>query len=774
MWDSAFRVSVQRVTDALLRKAVLPSGNRAFERVSAAMVVRAALLARQSEQTLLFQVPEATAATARHIAAALLVGNHAHTHGVGELPADEARPLFKGDVLLVTAAVSACKAELDALPIGAYNHLHDYWEVVPLSKYTMPRMDKPRVFLANPGWMQTSAAGRRFGAVIVDASHPRSFERVEELTKAAIGCSPLRIVVTPPMSESELRACGYPDKSKLWIWDPESVRLAEGIVCDKELQPPELPERVVWVCDSDLEASEALSRLYRTLAAATKAAARQPYPGLAQCWSLYNRLRHLAVPLAQLEQVAATAWAGSLRDRVDALQEVQGHGSVAWETTWPALRDAVASAYATFLKREETAKFWALAANVESFLASRAPRLRIVVPTQQETDLLHQRLDELVDGVATAVADGRLEIVTFAQEARLVAEGDTAPTHLLGPRANGHRYLDVFPSNRVDQLLYPHELNAERTHLARLYDAWTTARGEDERAKLLLPLGFRPLAHEPQASQLRRPGIAVRRTTGHAVELSTDSEVSGDLDIEELVESGARRTTSSGSSPGGGLDTSDHVDVVFTRGGSLTFYTRESIDVYFSESGEIHRHPVTDLKPGWQVISFVDGRYDSLFKRLTEVVNTRLPVRERTALELWQSVKDRLVASHSTRRALYEKLRAKGLETSYDTFTSWFRDGEEAVIAPQQRDEFDVLARETPTYQSDALREATFTAVQHARGRNRAAGRKLKQFLRAVVSGDGYGEALESARKIDAALADVLAAVEVLEVVSITRINRSR
>ena len=95
MWDSAFRVSVQRVTDALLRKAVLPSGDRAFERVSAAMVVRAALLARQSEQTLLFQVPEATAATARHIAAALLVGNHAHTHGVGELPADEARPLLR-------------------------------------------------------------------------------------------------------------------------------------------------------------------------------------------------------------------------------------------------------------------------------------------------------------------------------------------------------------------------------------------------------------------------------------------------------------------------------------------------------------------------------------------------------------------------------------------------------------------------------------------------------------------------------------------------------
>ncbi|ONJ18758.1 hypothetical protein [Burkholderia cenocepacia] len=65
MWDSAFLISTQRVTDALLRKPVLSTGGKAFEKISAAIAVRMALRARPSiEQSLLFIVPEATASTA--------------------------------------------------------------------------------------------------------------------------------------------------------------------------------------------------------------------------------------------------------------------------------------------------------------------------------------------------------------------------------------------------------------------------------------------------------------------------------------------------------------------------------------------------------------------------------------------------------------------------------------------------------------------------------------------------------------------------------------
>ena len=245
MWNSAFRITRQRITFALLCKPVLPHRGRAFERVSAAIAVRTALLTRTAEQTLLFLVPEANATCARYVTAALLVGNHGHTNGDGELPTEEARPLFRG-----TSAVSACKDELHEVQIGSYNRLKDLWEVIPLSKYTAPRAEKPRVFLANPGWVLSSVAGRRFGAVVIDASHPRTIEKLPELIKISEGCSSLRIAVAPPVDAFALSACGYPAKSAVWLWDPQAITEAEVAIGNESAEPYPVGERTLHVCDS--------------------------------------------------------------------------------------------------------------------------------------------------------------------------------------------------------------------------------------------------------------------------------------------------------------------------------------------------------------------------------------------------------------------------------------------------------------------------------------------------------------------------------------------
>jgi hypothetical protein len=93
-------------------------------------------------------------------------------------------------------------------------------------------------------------------------------------------------------------------------------------------------------------------------------------------------------------------------------------------------------------------------------------------------------------------------------------------------------------------------------------------------------------------------------------------------------------------------------------------------------------------------------------------------------------------------------------------------------MAPRHLEEFSALARASGAYPSEHLLSQTFRSVQKARGRNRAAGRKLSAFLRAVVSGDGYDDALESARVVDSGLGDVLAAVEVLDVATVRFIPR--
>ncbi|GEM_PF-3211076 len=778
MWDSAFQISTQLVTDALLRKPVLPGGGKAFEKVSAAIAVRTALRARVAEQTLLFLVPEATASTARHITAALLVGNYVHANGQDQLPQEEVRQLFRGDVLLVTPAVSECKGALDDLPIvGSYHKLRDFWEVIPLSKYTKPKVDKPRVFLANPGWMLEGAAGRRFGAVIIDSSHPRTLERLPDLLRVATGCTSVRLVVSPPMNDTALRSCGYPEKAAIWIWDPQAMTDAQAIVDREDAEPHTLGERFLWVCEDDAEAANVLALLHRQLVAAQRAAAGKPYPGLQLCWSIYNRLRQLTVPLAQLEQAASGTWAGSLRERVDALAEVHGHGDVGWDTTWPGLVDSVKSAYQTLAQRELTAKFWAVASNVEAFIASREQHLRIVVASQKESELLVQMLSHVVDDVGQAMADGRLEFVTGGAEARLVAEGQLSPTVLLGPRTNGHRHLDIFPSQRIDEYVYPHEVDVERAAQARLYGSWTQEALDERRVQLLAPLGFKPPTKAKASASSPRPRISIGRTNGHAVKVATAADISTNLDIDAPTDGldygGCDEEFPQVRYVGMPALAGDIVEVTFTRGDTERYYAMQNVDVFFSESEQMQRHAAASLKPGWQIVGFVDGRYEGLFRRFAEVVKSRLPAQARVALELWQAAKDELWARYPDKYPLYAELSRKGLVSGYAAMLTWF--DEEGALAPMHFEEFEVVAKECETYRkAPAMLKATFDAVQHVRGRNRVAGKALRRFLRAVVSGEGYDDALDGARKLDTALGDVFAAVEVLEVHSVRVTQRSR
>lgn len=776
MWDGAIQSSSQRVTDALLHRAVLPQDALAFEKVTGAIAVRAALRLFAGEQSLLFAVPEATASTARHIVAALLIGDHAHANAQGALPEVEVRHLLRGDIVLVTQAISNGKARLEELQIGMGQRLADLWDVATLSRYTSAKSAKPRVFLANPGWLEKAMGGRRFGSVVIDASHPSTFSRLPELMRAASGCTSLRIAISPPPPEDVLAACGHPSKLQVWMWDPQAKRDAETVVEATDQQPHATGDRFLWVCDSDVEAAQTLAEVYRWLTIAARAAEGRGYPGLRQCWGIYNRLRQVAVPLAQLEQVAATTWAGNLRQRIGELDSVSGHGNVAWDTTWPQLVFALKATYDTLLRREETAKFWAIASNLEAFLASPTPHLRVVVGSEAEVTLLVPALESVVDGFSEALATGRVEFVTGGKEAKLVAEGDVCPTVLMAPRTNGHRYLDVFPSARVDELLYPHEVDVERSSQARLHAAWAHRVKDETRVQFLAPFGFRPMSSSRPRAAARPPAIVVRKSNGHPVSLVTAAEVSGEIDIDALTGvSGidlfdGQEPTVYASTGGAGAAT----EVRFTNGERRQFYGTQKVDVYLSETSSIQRHFAGDIRPGWQVITFVDDQYDGLFQRLADVVNSRLPPSQRVALELWRTAKEHLVARFDSKRELYDRLVSKGLTSSYGTFISWVSDGDEDVIAPQQFDEFKVLAGEIETYaNSKVMMDSAFKAVQHERGRNRALGRTLRKFLRAVVSGDGYEDALAGARSFDAAIADVFAAVEVLEVDSVREVQRS-
>jgi hypothetical protein len=556
------------------------------------------------------------------------------------------------------------------------------------------------------------------------------------------------------------------------MWDPQAKCDAETVVEATDPTPHTTAERFLWICDSDDESAQALAAVYKWLCNAARAVEGRSYPGLRQCWGVYNRLRQVAVPLGQLEEVAGRTWSGNLRRRIDELSSISGHGNVAWDTTWPQLVATLKAAYETLLRREETAKFWALASNLETFLMSSAS-LRVVTGSEAEVTLLVPALEAVVGGFSEAVALGKVEFVTSSREARLVAEGHVCPTVLLAPRTNQFRYLDVFPASRVDELLYPHEIDVERSNQLRLHAAWAPRLTDDERVRFLEPYGFRPMKSARPRVAARPPAVVVRNSNGQPVSLVTPAEVSGEIDIDALA-GDSDSGLFDGHAPPVYASTGQvgaATEIRFTNGERRQFYGTQKVDVYLSETSTIQRHSAKNVRAGWQIITFVDGEYEGLFQRLSDAVNLRLPQSERAALELWRKAKEHLLARFDSKRELFDKLVSKGLTSSYGTFISWFGDGEDHVIAPQQFNEFKILAAEIDAYANSTLMmNSAFKAVQHERGRNRRLGRALRKFLRAVVTGSGYEDALASARSLDAAIGDVFAAVEVLEVSSVSDI----
>src|SRR5882672_5344449 len=251
MWETAFNGADQPVSHALLHKAILPAWGRGFEKVSAAIAVRWALSARTNPRTLLLLVPEASDATARYAAAGLLVGDFAHRTGGDRMGVGESGPLLNGDLLFITQSVTPSKAAFEDLKLAGRYPLGEMWEVTALTKYTKPRYTKPRVYIANPGWVTEQLPKRPFGAVVIDATRPRSITQLTAVLTGPLSKVPIRIVVLPPVGKPFLRDCGYPTNASVWFWDPQAKRDADALVGAG--MGEELPSRhrTVWVCGED-------------------------------------------------------------------------------------------------------------------------------------------------------------------------------------------------------------------------------------------------------------------------------------------------------------------------------------------------------------------------------------------------------------------------------------------------------------------------------------------------------------------------------------------
>ena len=171
---------------------------------------------------------------------------------------------------------------------------------------------------------------------------------------------------------------------------------------------------------------------------------------------------------------------------------------------------------------------------------------------------------------------------------------------------------------RVDELLYPHEVDIERSTQARLHAAWAPRVQDEERVRFLEPFGFKALSSAVPRPSVQPPAVVVCKSSGHVVSLVSSAEVSGEIDIEALV-SGTGADLFDGYEPTVFAATGTVgpiTEVRFAGGERRQFYGGQKLDIYLSETSRIERHLAREVRAGWQVIAFVDGQYDGLFRRL--------------------------------------------------------------------------------------------------------------------------------------------------------------
>lgn len=757
--------SYNRVSLAMLGTSVLPAKSEPYERVSAALAVRAAIGSTRTPRTLLFLLPEGTSSTARYVLAGLLAGNHAHQHGAGVLPVDECRAFLTAQILFITPVVSECISDLHEIHLASTTVLTDLWKITRFTRNTHKTSSRQRILVANPGWASARMQEHKYSAVVIDATHPRTLHQLPQLLRLSRDHSSYCVVVAPVLPPALMSQLGT-NETDVWIWDPLAQTNAKNAVGDKRHPIPPIPTHSFYICTEDSEGDHLLDDAYREIASATKLANGRTYPGLPLVWSILNKLRTLTVPLTTYDEVAGATYGRGLTSRMRMLDEISGHGDAIWDASWPRIRMALDNVFAAFLKRTETAKFWVLAERLDSLLRSRHDLVRLVAPSKVEVELLTNSLQDVVDTASESIADGRLEITTYRDDAIRVSQGQPAFTLLLGMRPFAYRHLNVYPSHPQEQILYPFEADIARHSIEHQYIAAEALQGPS-RLALLERLHFSAIK-EIALPQSPAPQFQMARVDGKPVTISRPSDITTDLDIDwHATNDDAFRLYS--------IDANDDVprtgevvDITFAGGYLVRYPVDQKLDVYYEETEVIERVPAAELQPGMRIVRFVDGHYDSLFQRTAEAIQNKLPVRERMALELWNTSKRNLARNHNKKLDLYESLCARGLKSTYTTCQSWFKD-EDDTIAPRTFADFVVIAKATNSFKTEKLIDDVFRCIQKVRGRHRSAGRQLHALLRAVVSSDGYDDALESIRKVDPDLADVFSAVDVAEIERVQR-----
>ena len=372
MWSDSFRelATEPRTLEYALLKTLLPHEMSAHARATALIAVRLLTTRYSDKRRFIFMVP-ATSNTARSqdelgyaIVSGLLVADCVY-RGENRSGSNGGTPLLSGDLLFVSHVVGKCVDLLRSLKVGPIA-VKELWNVDSFSRYTSLIGLKPRVFVANPGWVVSEGVEKTFTAAVIDATHPRTRGMLPQLL-GLLNSTPVTIMITTPLLEYEIKELHYPDGVSGWLWDPEAQRDISLALGGSAAPPTLLPqERYAWLCDDD-EVDNALASVHDLLGACQNAPHRE-FPAFWGAWSVYHRLRQLAVRLELLEQSADDSWgAVTIERRVRFLREQEPRHPIL-QAHWSGIVAGLEALYALLAQRQEPEKFWATVEILEKCL----------------------------------------------------------------------------------------------------------------------------------------------------------------------------------------------------------------------------------------------------------------------------------------------------------------------------------------------------------------------------------------------------------------------
>ncbi len=770
MWGQAFQncLSPEKQFEyGLLKRKVFPRELSPFARATAVMSSQVALKSLSEPKLFIFMIPHPEDELSYVIPSALLIMDLVRKR--------TSQTLLKGDLLLVTNTSGSALAELQRIKLGD-TFLQEIWRVDSYSRYKPSLGSKPAVFVANVGWVKEGIPKRTIGAVIINGMHPRTLGKVPGVL-STMKDVPLCFVICPPLLEHELKDLGYPEMAETWLWDPSAQRRVSEILNVPSCVDLSVKERDIWICH-DPEIDGPLSEVHALLGAAQRESGKA-FPPLWGAWGIYHQLRNLSVSISQFEDAAFDTWgASTIRKRLGFLVNEWPEEPVL-EARWRPIIQSLEKTYEVLLKRQEPAKFWAIAQRVEHYLKQDEEAVRIVVPSEREVALLSIALSYVIDDWGDAQEEGKIEVISAKAEARMVSGGNFRKTILTGYRAGQHRHLDLYPGYKIEIIAYPYEASIDQSLQSRIYNFTEKFQHLDARKRALDYIGMEcPGSGESLTSP--RPAITLMGEIEHKIETVIEPlQDPSAFDIERLAESGfSQDWTDEPISKfveyeGDQKEITEVVQVIFADGQRLNYLPCQGVDVYSPGTEKINRYEAYRIKSGMRVITMVDGVYDNLHGRLVEALNSRLNAYCQMLMLLWEEAKLKALLKHNgNKQDLHQTLAQKGLSTEYAAIVSLYRNGGFETIAPQQFEDMKIIAEYSGVYPKRELVSRTFKVIQKERGQRIKAGRALHGLLRAIASGDGYSQALSMAKEIGAGIGEVLEAVEIKEVESVTVLRK--